>query len=79
MTQRSYYVGWSRKKHEVLDRRKVPALNNKEYGVDELDVVIRQVFRAYPNDPAIAVAFARRLRLLAASLLDAASLFYGPL
>jgi len=76
VTQSSYDVRWSKKK--VLDRRGVSALDRKEYSVDELDAAIARVARTYPNDQAIAVAFARRLRLPTVSLLESASAFYEP-
>ena len=66
-TQRSYAVRWNRKTGQVNDQRTVPTVG-RSFTVDELDEAVRRVFAQHPNvsgmpnEAAIAVAFARRVR-----------------
>jgi hypothetical protein len=68
-TQSAYNVRWSKKGGMVVDRHRVHSLD-REFSVAELDEAVRRVLAAHANEPAIAVALARKLeqplRLLAA-------------
>jgi hypothetical protein len=59
-TQRSYDVRMNRR--QINDRHGVPALG-REFTIAELNAAILRVLAAHPNESAIAVAFARRIRL----------------
>ena len=66
-TQDSYAVRWNRRKGTVNDRRKIATVG-RDFAVDGLDAAVQRVFAQYPrlngrpNEAAIAVALARRLR-----------------
>jgi hypothetical protein len=62
-TQSQYSVRWSHGNGgQVLDRRGIPALGGREFTVAEMDAAVRRVLAAHPSEPAIAVAFARKIR-----------------
>jgi hypothetical protein len=64
-TQRSYDVRMNGGR--INDRHGVPALG-REFNVTELEAAIVRVLEAYPNEAAIAVAFARRIGTLMPTL-----------
>lgn len=70
-TQSSYSVRWSRGNGgQVVDRRGIPSLG-REFTVAELDAAVRRVLHAHRvNEPAIAVAFARKVRERLAPLVE---------
>lgn len=59
-TQSAYNVRWSKKAGAVADRHRVHALD-REFSVAELDLAVRRVLAAHANEPAIAVALARKV------------------
>lgn len=77
MTQKSYDFRWSTRSSKLVDRHGVPVLN-KEFSVAELDSAVGRVLQSYPNEAAIAVAFARRLCTAVELLVPPVLAFYGP-
>lgn len=76
-TQKSYDVRWSSKKSGIVDTREVPTLG-REFSVAELSEMTRRVLTAHPNEPSIAVAFARRVQGPTVALLTAVRGFHSP-
>jgi hypothetical protein len=74
--QTGYRLQWSKKHKKVLDERHVPALK-KTMKRRDIDWALERVLKRYPNETAIAVDFARRVREPAHELLEIARPLYG--
>jgi hypothetical protein len=69
-TQKSYDVRWSQRGGVVVDKKGMPSLG-RELTVQELDTAVRRVLKAHSGEPAIAIAFAKRIRALLPPLVEA--------
>jgi len=59
--QKSYSLRWNHRHGQVNRNHRVPA-NDREYTVEELDLAIKRILKACPDETAIAINFAQRMR-----------------